>query len=329
MALVSTIELIIAIIAAAFCGALALPFALVQGFQASNRARAYARVLGTGQDREFVLARFFRNGFIVLRPFAQLLLQLAYLRTKCESCVKALGLRGFVASVSTVCESLIVTLVIVVVSISLLTGSFIIALIVAGLALVFVFGKVQKQLGQREERLVGQIPDALRSLGICFNSGYSLQQALEQTALDTPDPLGPELKQVCFDVNAGRSIEEALSALEDRTKATDLRFVIVALEIQHKTGGSLQDLLEDATDAVLASAELRRQLAVQTAQARLSAKVVTVLPLVLVAALSVSMDGYLQTFFSSPEGLAILVLALGMEALGVLLIRKILGIDLG
>jgi Flp pilus assembly protein TadB len=41
------------------------------------------------------------------------------------------------------------------------------------------------------------------------------------------------------------------------------------------------------------------------------------------------MEGYLQTFFSSPEGLAILLVALGMEAIGVIIIRRILGVDLG
>jgi tight adherence protein B len=238
-------------------------------------------------------------------------------------------IQGFTATPLTVCEGGVAFLVVLVGAVTLLTRIPLIALCVTVLVTAFALNKAQKFLERWEERLVEQIPDALRSLGICFNAGYSLQQAFEQTAQDTPDPLGAELKLACCDINAGRSIEEALSALENRTQATDLRFAIVALEIQHKTGGSLQELLENATDAVLASAELRRQLSVQTAQARLSAKVVTVLPLVLVALLSLSMEGYLQTFFSSFEGLAILMVALGMEALGVLIIRKILGVDVG
>jgi tight adherence protein B len=68
---------------------------------------------------------------------------------------------------------------------------------------------------------------------------------------------------------------------------------------------------------------------VQTSQARLSARVVTLLPLVLVAILSLAMEGYLQTFFSSAEGLTVLFVALAMEFAGVLLIRRILGVDLG
>jgi len=67
---------------------------------------------------------------------------------------------------------------------------------------------------------------------------------------------------------------------------------------------------------------------VQTAQARLSAKVVSLLPLFLVAAMSLTMDGYLATFFSSAGGLMLLAAAVGMEAAGIVLIRRILRIDL-
>ncbi|MCL1847622.1 MAG: type II secretion system F family protein [Coriobacteriia bacterium] len=211
----------------------------------------------------------------------------------------------------------------------LITGNLLIAVCLVLVAGGVVLGKAKKSLDLWEEKLIEQIPDALRSFGICFNAGYSLQQAFEQAALDTPAPLGMELRQASFDVNAGRSIGEALAALEMRTQASDLRFAVVALEIQHRTGGSLQELLENAAEAVVASCDLRRQLGVQTAQARLSAKVVTILPLVLVAVLSLAMDGYLNTFFSSPAGLGILFIALGMEAIGVLAIRKILGIELG
>jgi tight adherence protein B len=228
-----------------------------------------------------------------------------------------------------VCESLLVALSLLALAVLVLTGMPVTALCAAVLAAVLLFGRAQKVLDQWEGRLVGQIPDALRSLGICFNAGYSLQQAFEQVAEDTSDPLGSELTQVCFDIRAGKGIEEALSALEARAKTADLRFALVSLEIQHRTGGGLQELLENAADAVLASADLRRQLGVQTAQARLSARIVIILPLVLVAVLSMAMEGYLQSFFSSTQGLAILAVASGMELLGVCAIRRILGVDLG
>jgi tight adherence protein B len=329
-AVASAVALIPAIIASAFCGALLLPVVLEKGLQALYRLRLQARVVEGGADRSTLLVSLTRRGIVALRPLASLLLRVEWVRGKCVCCGRALGVMGHGAiGAPVVCELLLAVFGVVALLALLLTGMPLIAFCAALLVVVLLCGKAQGVLDKWGERLVAQIPEVLRSLGLCFNTGYSLQQAFEQVARDTPDPLGLELRQANFDIAAGRSIEEALSALERRTKASDLRFAIVALEIQHRTGGSLQYLLENAADAVLASADLRRQLSVQTAQARLSAKVVTIMPVVLVAILSLAMEGYLQTFFSSAEGLTILIVALAMEAIGVFAIRRILGVDLG
>lgn len=329
MASVSVMLVAVAVLGAGLCGGLVLPMLLSRGLQSANRSRVQAKVVGGAGDKEALLAGLYRNGIVVLRPLAGLLLRIPWLHAQCELCVRALAIKGQRAYPSAVCETLLAGGALAALVGLLFTGNLFIALCLVLVVGGFAFSKAKKSLSLWEDKLIEQIPDALRSFGICFNAGFSLQQAFEQAALDTPAPLGIELRQASYDVNAGRSIEEALAALETRTQASDLRFAMVALEIQHRTGGSLQELLENAADAVVASCDLRRQLGVQTAQARLSAKVVTILPLVLVAVLSLAMDGYLNTFFSSSAGLAILIIALGMEAIGVLSIRKILGVDLG
>ncbi|MDR2586663.1 MAG: type II secretion system F family protein [Coriobacteriales bacterium] len=331
MALVSFAFLMMAVVASALCGAAALPVMLTQLGRATRRSRIQTQLVDVGADEGHTgfLGELRRRGVAVLRPCARRLLRVSLVHRKCTCCAQALAARGQTTEIPVVCELLLLTFCVVTLVVFVLTGMFVTAICVAALVIGLVFGKAQKTLDEWETCLVEQIPDVLHSLGICFSAGYSLQQAFEQIARDTPDPLGSELRQASFDVCAGRSIEEALSALEKRTKAADLCFAIIALEIQHRTGGGLRELLESAADAVIASADLRRQLTVQTAQARLSAKVVTVLPLALVAVLSVAMEGYLQSFFSSAAGLAVLFIALGMECVGVLLIRRILGVDLG
>jgi tight adherence protein B len=163
---------------------------------------------------------------------------------------------------------------------------------------------------------------------MCFSAGYSLEQALTQTAQESPEPLAFELRKTASDMQAGCSVTEALQLLELRTQLPDLRFVSAALEIQHQTGGSLRDILDSAAQSVNDSFELHRSLEVQTAQARMSARVVSIMPIALVALLSLCMDGYLASFFSSFAGFALLVIAAAMEIVGIVLIRKILAIDL-
>jgi tight adherence protein B len=187
--------------------------------------------------------------------------------------------------------------------------------------------RATRKLERDQELLREQLPDALAAISMCFSAGFSLQQAIQQTAAETPAPLGEELSLVASDMQAGVGVKEALEALEKRTQIADLRFLTVVLEIQHDTGGSLKELLERAEQSLAASFELARSLKVQTAQARMSSRLVSALPVVLVAILSVVMDGYLQAFFSSAAGMVILLVAVAMETAGILAIRKILSVD--
>jgi tight adherence protein B len=318
----------VSIVATGACGALVLPQLVSAAQHLLHSAQARARFLGDDGKHPVLISDFLRNGVRLLRWLSRLLVGNCRLRAFFEVSASALRTCAYVTGERQVCELYCLGSLTVFSVAWLLSGNPVLGLSLA-IALVFLtHTRATRVLRSWAERLREQIPDALRSLGLCFSAGYSLQQALEQTAAETPDPLGAELGQAVCDVAAGRSITEALDALEKRTSARDLRFALVALEVQHRTGGSLKELLENAAAAVVASGDLHRQLAVQTAQARLSARIVSVMPLILVGLLSVVMEGYLQTFFSSSAGFMLLTIALGMEALGVFAIRRILNIDL-
>jgi len=211
----------------------------------------------------------------------------------------------------------------------LLSGNLPVSMGFTLLVPVLIRGYCDGKSAQRQQLMREQLPDALQCLGFCFLVGNTISQAIEQTALETPQPLRNELVRTSDDILSGIGIHQALSDLEKRNNLPELSYLTVALEIQHQTGGSLKDLLESAAESVRTADTLKKQLRVQTAQARLSFKVVALMPAVLVAVLSLVLDGYLEAFFSSPAGLMILVTAIVMEATGILLIRRILGVDLG
>lgn len=110
-------------------------------------------------------------------------------------------------------------------------------------------------------------------------------------------------------------------------RVPELSFVAVALDVQHRTGGSIAPVLESATESVEGELKLMRALRVQTAQAKLSASIVTVMPFVLVALFSLMSPDFLSPFFSSFLGLALLALALIMQLTGVLIVRRMLKVD--
>ena len=131
-------------------------------------------------------------------------------------------------------------------------------------------------------------------------------------------------QEATHEIAIGKTPDEALDDFKVKATLPELVFVAVALKIQHHAGGSMQQILDTARDSIKNEIELRRSLRVQTAQAKLSARVVTAMPFVLVALFSLITKDFLLPFFSSGLGVSLLVVALVMQASGILAIRRIL-----
>lgn len=175
---------------------------------------------------------------------------------------------------------------------------------------------------RRMARLEAQLPHALSLIGSGLASGMSLSHAIAFVAADVPEPLAPELEIVADEMRGGVGVVEALSRLAQRVPVRGLDTLLVAVELQYTLGGDIVALLERATESMRSAEELRARLVVQTAQARLSARIVGALPIALFVVLSLSSREYFVGFFTSPIAFGSLVIALALEALGTLLVWR-------
>ena len=288
---------------------------------ASSTARTLAR------DDMGGVAWLLRNGMAVTKPLARRLLGLAALAALVREGVWALEERGVETN-----EEALLSLVVAVVALAgavsaLATASVLAGLAVACCAVACLVAWARSAQEGRREALRDAVPEALSSMGACFHSGYSLLQTFRQVAEETEGPLSRLFESAAHRLEVGRSSAEALAVLREGATVSELAFVIVALDVQHQTGGSMQRVLDAASETVEGQVELRRSLRVQTAQARLSARVVSLMPFVLVALFSLVSEDFLDPFFESATGLALLGLALAMEAAGVLAVRRMLRIE--
>ena len=198
---------------------------------------------------------------------------------------------------------------------------------VAVLACAVAVSRVHGWRDRQEEALREAVPDALHAMGSCFQAGFSLLQTFQQLAGEIKGPLGKRFAACAHLLETGHGSSEALGALRAGGKRSELAFVAVALDVQHQAGGSMRPVLEAARETVEGELALRRALRVQTAQARLSARVVTVMPFALVAVFSLVSKGFLDPFLESPLGFGLLGLACAMEVAGVLAVRRMLNVE--
>ena len=180
---------------------------------------------------------------------------------------------------------------------------------------------------KRQEELRAGMPEMLRLMCIALDSGCSLSQALSHAARNCTGPLASELERAVWDMEAGQGFDEAMEKLRCRTGGPEFSYLSVALEIQHQTGSSLSEVLASVSQSLADVAELEESLATCTAQGRLSAKVVSIMPFALLAVLSLISPGYVSAFFESALGIVMLAVAVLLEAAGVLLVRRALAVD--
>lgn len=282
-------------------------------------------ILGDGSSSS-ILWRL-RNGFTLTLPLAKKLLASSRIAAWAKEAVWEFRVKNVETSPIALTSCFIVVvlslaLLVLVFSRSLL-GFVAAALCAIVLAILWCQGRAQR----RREAMRSAIPDALRSMSICFQSGLSLLQTFQHVSEETVEPLSTLFSHAAHRMEIGESATAALTTIREDTVIQELAFVAVALDAQHQSGGSLRHVLDSARSSIESELELKQKLRVQTAQAHLSARVVCALPFVLLAVFSLISEGFLDPFFESLQGMAMLSVAFGMQIAGIVAVRKMLQVE--
>lgn len=311
-------------VAAAFVAAsLAFPEVLAS----LRRARATRRVEETAMAGESgLLARLLRNGVAPATALVGRLYQHARIVGYCKDLCFLARRRGYETSPERIggIAALAATACIPlgwVVTVSWVFGAMSAVCVLIGLGIA-----AHQSRERHVEEIRESVPDMLHAMSACFHVGYSLLQTFRHLASEIRGSLGTLFEKAASDLETGRTATETLQRMRENSDLPELSFVTAALEIQHQTGGSMQKIIDSACESIEGELALRRSLRVQTAQARLSMRVVTIMPFVLIAVFSLVSPGFLAPFFSSPLGAAVFCVAMGMQLAGVLIVRRLLDV---
>jgi tight adherence protein B len=182
-------------------------------------------------------------------------------------------------------------------------------------------------LKRRAEKLREQLPDVLTIMASSLRAGHSFLQALDTVAREIAQPAATEFQRVVAEIRLGRAAEEALEALAERVGSADFKWAVLAVNIQREVGGNLAEILDNVADTLRERAMMRRQVRVLTSEGRLSAWVLTLLPIGIALYLFATNPEYIGLLFSTTLGYMMLGGAFVLLTAGVLWMRKIVNID--
>ncbi len=178
----------------------------------------------------------------------------------------------------------------------------------------------------RMTKLTTQLPDVFEMMSQALRAGHSLGGAIQLVYEQMPPPVATEFAQVYHEQNLGIRIEDALKSMADRVDSLDVKFFVTAVMIQRQTGGDLAEVLDNISGVIRERIELAGLVRGLTAEGRLSGWVLFALPaIVFVGSMFLNPD-YATVLLEDPRGQIMLMLAAGMQLMGIAMIRWIVNI---
>lgn len=165
---------------------------------------------------------------------------------------------------------------------------------------------VSSLVGRRRSQFADQLTESLQLLTGSLRAGTGLAQALDTVAHESESPTSDEFRRVVIESRLGRDLTEALDALATRMRSKDMLWVVQAIDINREIGGNLTEILDTISGTIRDRNRLRRQVSALTAEGRLSAIVVMVLPFALAAFMATTNRAYIAVLFTSWTGLLLL-----------------------
>jgi tight adherence protein B len=217
--------------------------------------------------------------------------------------------------------------VIVGIVIGAVTQSIIFAVGIGLVILVGAFFATKSVATRERKRFDRQLPDTLTLTSTSLRAGYSLLQAVEAVAQESPEPTRREFGRALTEIRLGRNMIESLGDIATRMESQDFEWAVLAVAIQREVGGNLAEVLQTTAETMNQRNRLRREMKALTAEGRISAVIMSVLPFFLFGLISLVNPTYLIPLYTTPVGWGLVGFAFLLLIAGVVWMQKIINIE--
>jgi tight adherence protein B len=186
---------------------------------------------------------------------------------------------------------------------------------------------VKQRIRSRAQKLEQQLPEALTLVGNSLKAGFGLLQSLSLAAEQLEHPIATELRLTVHETNVGSSMDEAFVQLSQRCESYDLDLVVTAILVQRSAGGNLAEILDNVAETMRERIRIRGEIQTLTAQQRMTGFVIGLLPVGVGGLFMLVSPEYITVLFTDTIGKVMLGVAAVLEAVGIIVIRRILSIE--
>lgn len=188
---------------------------------------------------------------------------------------------------------------------------------------LYLMWKRSKRVLKFEELL----PEAIDLMTRAIRAGHGFTTAVGMVADELPEPIATEFKLLHDRQNFGLPLDEALKDFSERVPILSAKFFVTAVLTQRETGGNLAEVLGNLASVIRDRFNVMRQVRIKSAHGRMTGIVLGGLPPALVMVLLIISPDYLSVMLQDPVGVQMIVIAVALQIVGVLIIRKLVRIE--
>jgi len=175
----------------------------------------------------------------------------------------------------------------------------------------------------RTDKLVAQLPDALDLMMRGLRVGHPLNTTISNVAKNLPQPIASEFAHLADQISYGEDLPDAFADMAERIDQEDFSYLAAAVKIQHGTGGSLGRVLRTLAKVIRDRAALRRKVIALSSEGRLSAKILSALPIIIFVATNFTAPDYYQAVSDDPLFMPISLAVVTLVIVNYLALRKL------
>jgi tight adherence protein B len=179
-------------------------------------------------------------------------------------------------------------------------------------------------ISRRKNAFTKEFANAIDVIVRGVKSGLPLNECLKIISTETPDPVGPEFKNIIEGQKVGVPLEDSLRRMYERMPIPEVNFFQIVLTIQQKTGGNLAETLTNLSNVLRDRKRLHGKIRALSSEAKASAMIIGALPVIVMILVWLTTPSYIELLFTERMGNIMLVCCVFWMSIGVGVMKKMI-----
>jgi tight adherence protein B len=170
-------------------------------------------------------------------------------------------------------------------------------------------------------------PETLEFISRSMRAGHAFSVSLEMIHREFAEPVSGEFRRTFEEANLGLPMEVALQSLAKRVPSLDVHFFVSAVLLQKRTGGNLAEILDKLAYVIRERFKLRGRIRAVSAHGRMTATSLSCIPIAVAVLMFYTNPDYVKFFFTDDVGQIMAGVAVALQLVGYVVMKKIVNIE--